>query len=133
MESDAARRTRGGEWLRREREQRGTLQGRLAADLGVSQQSLSAYERGISRMSYETADRLARLWGLEPRSVWRELGLYVPEGDGGEVASPVAEWPDNALRLPKGMKLSDLDPRDAKVLESIVDAFLDSVRRGEEA
>ena len=128
VDGDAVRRARGAEWLRRERERRGTLQGKLAADLGVSQQSLSAYERGVSRMTYETADRLARLWGLEPRAVWRELGLYVPE-DGGAPVEPLPEWPDNALRLPRGMKLSDLDPRDAKLLESIVDAFLENIRR----
>lgn len=107
------------------------LQGRLAHELGVSQQSLSGYESGRWRVPDDVAAKLARLWRLSEVDVRKALGLYVPsELDGDtEPLVPVREFPDDALRLPKGVKLSDLDPREQKALETIVDAFIDQVRR----
>jgi transcriptional regulator with XRE-family HTH domain len=105
------------------------LQGRLARDLGVSQQSLSGYERGVSRVPDDVAARLAKLWGYSEVEVRRHLGLYVPGAERGDPIAPFPEWPDNALRLPRGIKISDLDPRDAKLLESIVDAFIENIRQ----
>jgi transcriptional regulator with XRE-family HTH domain len=132
VESEESRRARGAAWLKHERERRGTLQGRLAKDLGVSQQSLSGYENGKWTVPDDVAARLAKTWGLKEVDVRRQLGLYVPEEMGGGPIVDIPEWPENALRLPRGMRLSDLDPRDARTLESIVDAFLDSVRRSTE-
>lgn len=83
-------------------------------------------------MPDDVAARLARLWRMSEVDVRRALGLYVPdEMPGQEQVLPVPEFPDDALRLPKGVKLADLEPHEQAALERIVDAFLDSVRADE--
>jgi transcriptional regulator with XRE-family HTH domain len=103
------------------------LQRPLADKLGVSQQALSSYETGRTRVPDDVAARLAVLWELPEADVRRFLGLRVPEqpADG----PPPPGFPENALRLPDGVKLSDLSPKEQALLESIVDTFLDQVLR----
>jgi transcriptional regulator with XRE-family HTH domain len=122
----------GPGWLRRERERRNMLQGALAKRLGVSQQSLSHYENGKVRIPDEIAAKVARLWNLSEIDVRRALGMYVPEQlRGREPLPPEPSFPEDALRLPKGVKLTDLEPHEQLALEKIVDAFIESVRADE--
>lgn len=106
------------------------MQSRLAAELGVSAQSLSAYERGVSRVPDEVAARLARIWNLRESEVRRELNLYVPSDLAGS-ASVVPHVPlqPDVVRLPKGIKLEDLEPIERETLLKLVDTYLDSILR----
>lgn len=124
------RRRAGQSWLSAERERRGVLQRPLALQVGVSQQALSSYETGRTRVPDDVAARLAELWQLPEVEVRRGLGLHVP---GTGPGAPQTDWPDEALRLPRGVKLSDLDPSAQRALETIVDSFLEQVLREDRA
>lgn len=123
------RRRSARSWLAQERERRGLLQRPLAAQLGVSQQAYSGYENGRTRVPDDVAARLAELWDIEEMELRAHLGLHVPADVAGrERPEPDLMWPDTAIRLPKGVKLTDLEPHEQAALEKIVDAFIDSVR-----
>jgi transcriptional regulator with XRE-family HTH domain len=71
---------RAGEWLRkaRKRRQRFARQADFAAALGVQQQLISNYERGLSQVPEKYVEPIANLVGYHPTTVRRHLGLSAP-------------------------------------------------------
>lgn len=79
-----------GRWLRRTREQRGyaTL-GEFARALGVDPSLISRYERGVSEISDERAEQIAKILRIDLLEVRRSLGLWVPDDStAGEATGP---------------------------------------------
>ncbi len=68
-----------GDWLRSEREAKGLNQKQFAALVGVSNGSISSYERGVSAPTADsTCEQIARVLGKSTVEVRRRFGLYVP-------------------------------------------------------
>ena len=83
------RRIQAGEWLREQRDAREMSQKRFADLIGVSDASVSSYERGVSSPDDNTTENIARVFGLSIVECRRHLGLYVPP-DAKEVPPPPA-------------------------------------------
>ncbi len=79
-----------GDWLRSEREGRGLSQKQFAALVGVSNGSVSSYERGVSAPTADsTCEQIARVLGKSTVEVRRRFGLYVPpDAEDGPPAPP---------------------------------------------
>ncbi len=106
------------ELLRQRRSEHGMTQAELARLLGVQQQAVNRWENDKDVPRRETVRVIARVLGISGSEIAAALG-YVDE----------QATPQEGLRLPRGVKLEDLDPQDQKALERIVDAFIESVRR----
>lgn len=71
------RKVSGGDWLRLQRERRGWTQSELADRLdGVSNHSISGYERGTFDIDYGIVRDIARVLKLSELETW--LGLCLP-------------------------------------------------------
>lgn len=68
-----------GHWLREERERRHIKGGEFARTIGIDPSQLSRYERGISAVPDDRAQKIAEVFGLGILTVRRNLGLWVPE------------------------------------------------------
>jgi ribosome-binding protein aMBF1 (putative translation factor) len=55
-----------GEWIRKERKARGISQAELAAAIGVSQNSISFWERGVAAISAMAHDQLRHFFDRNP-------------------------------------------------------------------
>ena len=65
--------------LREIREAAGINQPQLAERLGVSQQTLSTYERGTRELPMDVLGTLCRIFRISPAEIWIDLGK-LPEG-----------------------------------------------------
>ena len=120
-ETRRERLVRAGRWLAEARENKGLTGRAMAAQLGVSPQVLSSYERGMVQVPDDRAAQIAAVLGLGPSETREGLGLF---------ASPGAPKDDQSVVwLPKDVELS---PKQRRALNRIVDAFIDSVRQEHE-
>lgn len=80
-----------GELIRQERQGRGWDQATLARELGdVGQQTISRWERGLSRPRRNMVARLASTFGLEVDDLLKASGFVTPTADNpGQVRRPV--------------------------------------------
>ncbi|MCW2666630.1 MAG: hypothetical protein JWN57_1592 [Frankiales bacterium] len=86
-----------GEAVRARREQRGVDQAQLAGTLGVSQQTVSRWERGLARPRPVRVRELAEALGLDAAELQRLAG-YLPERERSALAG---DWQAVYERMPE--------------------------------
>ena len=85
-----------GATVRRRREERGLGQEQLAAALGVRQQTVSRWERGLAVPRPRRVVEIAHLLEVEPAHLHRLAG-YLPAAE----QAPTAAWDGVQARLPE--------------------------------
>lgn len=105
--------------LRQWREEAGLTQDDLADALGITQQTISEWERGRAAPHFKrsaTVDKALRLpEGTLARALQQEAGLDRPPTPDGDEAPQIAALSG---------KLSRLNDRDRKYVEDLVERFL---------
>lgn len=86
-----------GETLKIRREELGLGQDDLAEKIGVSQQTISRWEKGLALPRPARVVELARLMQVDTRWLHRVAG-YLPEGERSEAAGP---WQELYARIPE--------------------------------
>lgn len=86
-----------GETLKIRREELGLGQEQVAAELGVSQQTVSRWEKGLALPRPARVVDLARLLDVDARWLHRVAG-YLPQGERSQACEP---WQEVYARIPE--------------------------------